>query len=166
MKPNIFFVLITSSGILFSCSGDIHSPNKISSKQKVEKRLTKDSKYQILVWDDYKIQESNGPDFTVYHIFPADTTDKKFGNAGLYFGGHPQRIQPDSDKKLIKDTLIAGTLLNKKISWTLFDYGSSISAETILEMGDYDKISAFAFGRSYSDIDSLIKVLESLEQKE
>ena len=56
--------------------------------------------------------------------------------------------------------------MGNKINWTIFDYGVSISVETILELGDYDKVSAFAHGRSYSDIDSLINVLESLKRKE
>ena len=56
-------------------------------------------------------------------------------------------------------------LLGKKVVWTVYDYGGDISAETILELGDYDKISGFAHGRKYSDIDSLISVIESLKQK-
>ncbi|HEX7902320.1 MAG TPA: hypothetical protein VF487_00475 [Chitinophagaceae bacterium] len=152
---------------LFSCSSSTNdNEDKILSKQKIVKSLGSNSAYQISVWENYSIEERNGPDFTVYYLYPADTTKELFGNGGIYFGGHPQRIQPDGDKKLIKDSLIVGNFLGKKVDWIIFDYGSSISAETILEMGDYEKISAFAYGHGYSDIDSLISVLESLKRKE
>ena len=168
MRPHLLMLLLISNCVfLFSCkSRTSNDENKISSKQKIVKRLAPNSEFQILIWTDYKIEERNGPDFTVYYFYPVDTTKKLFGTGGVYFGGHPQRIQPDGEKKLIKDSLVVGNLLGKKIDWTLFDYGSNITAETILEMGDYEKVSAFASGHSYSDIDSLIKVMESLTRKE
>ena len=168
MRAQILMHLLISLCIfLFSCSSRTNnSGNRISAKQKTVRWLASNSEYQISVWGNYSIEERNGPDFTVYYLYPADTTKKLFGNGGIYFGGHPQRIRPDGDKKLVKDSLITGTLLGKKVGWTIFDYGTSISAETILEMGDYEKISAFAHGYSYSDIDSLISVLESLKRKE
>jgi hypothetical protein len=150
--------------ILFSCNSRTNnSIDTITSRQKITKKLSSNSDYQISVWNDYSIEEKNGPDFTVYYLYPTDTTKKLFGNGGIYFGGHPERIQPDGDKKLIKDSLLNGNLLGKKTTWTIFDYGNSLSAETILEFGDYDKVSAFANGKSYSDIDSLIRILETLK---
>ena len=168
MRAQILMHLLISVCIfLFSCSSRTNdSGDKTSSIQKIVRRLTSNSEYQISVWGNYSIEERNGPDFTVYYFYPADTTKKLFGNGGIYFGGHPQHIRPDADKKLVKDSLIVGNLLGKKVDWTIFDYGTSISAETILEMGDYEKISAFAHGYSYSDIDSLISALESLKRKE
>jgi hypothetical protein len=158
----IIFLFFTF--IIFSCnSKSNNSIDKVTTRQKITKNLSSNSDYKISVWNDYSIEEKNGPDFTVYYLYPTDTSKKIFGNCGIYFGGHPERIRPDGDKKLIKDSLINGNMLGKKTSWTIFDYGNSLSAETILEFGDYDKVDAFANGQSYSDIDSLIKTLESLK---
>ena len=134
-----------------------------SARQKTTKRLASNSDYKISVWNGYSIEEKNGPDFTIYYLYPTDTTKKLYGNGGIYFGGYPQRIRSERDKKLIKDSLLNGTLLGRKIMWTIFDYGNSLSAETVLELGAHDKISAFASGQSYSDIDSLIRTFESLK---
>jgi hypothetical protein len=162
MRPQVLLFLFITF-LFFSCNSRTNnSIDTISTRQKITKKLSSNSDYHISVWNDYSIQERNGPDFTVYYLYPTDTTKKLFGNGGIYFGGHPKRIRPDGDKKLIKDSLINGNLLGKPITWTIFDYGNSISAETILELGDYEKISAFAYGQSYSDIDSLIRTLESL----
>lgn len=168
MRAQILVHLLISLCIfLFSCSSRINDTgDKILFKQKIVRSLASNSEYQISVWENYTIEERNGPDFTVYYLYPADTTKKLFGNGGIYFGRHPQRIRPDRDKKLIKDSLIVGNLLGKKVDWIIFDYGNSISAETISEMEDYMKISAFAYGHSYSDIDSLISILGSLKRKE
>jgi hypothetical protein len=150
--------------IFFSCkSRTNNSIDTITTRQKITKKLSSNSDYKISVWNDYSIEEKNGPDFTVYYLYPTDTTKKLFGNGGIYFGGYPERIRPDENKKLIKDSLLNGNLLDKKITWTIFDYGNSLSAETILELGDYDKVSAFVNGHSYSDIDSLIRILETLK---
>jgi hypothetical protein len=150
--------------ILFSCKSKTNnSIDTITTRQKITKKLSSSSDYKISVWNDYSIEEKNGPDFTVYYLYPTDTTKKLFGNGGIYFGGYPERIRPDENKKLIKDSLLNGNLLDKNITWTIFDYGKSLSAETILELGDYDKVSAFVNGHSYSDIDSLIRILETLK---
>jgi len=163
MRPHVLIFLFITL-LLFSCnSRTTNSIDTNSTRQKITKKLSSNSDYKISIWNDYSIEEKNGPDFTVYYLYPTDTTKKLFGNGGIYFGGHPQRIRPDGEKKLIKDSLLNGNLLGKKTTWTIFDYGSSLSAETILELGDYDKVSAFAYGHSYSDIDSLIKTLESLK---
>jgi hypothetical protein len=168
MRPHLSIFLFTAFCVLFvSCKSETNnSVDTISARQKITKKLSSNSDYQISVWNDYSIEEKNGPDFTVYYLYPTDTTKKLFGNAGIYFGGYPQRIRPDGDKKLVRESLISGNLLGKKIAWTIFDYGNSISAKTILELGDYDKVSAFAYGHSYSDIDSLTNVLESLKRKQ
>lgn len=150
--------------LLFSCNSKTkNSATTTPFKQKTTKRLSSNSNYQISIWDSYSIEDRNGPDFTVYYFYPTDTAKELFGNGGIYFGGHPQPIRPDGEKKLIGDSLSNGNLLGKKITWTIFNYGNTLSAETILELGDYDKVSAFAYGHSYSDIDSLIGILESLK---
>lgn len=161
MKPQI---LLFVTFVLFSCnSKKNNSTDKIATRQKITRKLSSNSDYQISVWNDYTIQEKNEPDFTVFYLYPTDTTKKLFGKGGIYFGGHPQQILPDIDKKLTKDSLLNGNLLGKKTTWTIFDYGNNLSAETILEFGNYSKISAFAYGHNYSDIDSLIRTLESLK---
>ena len=163
MRPHVLLPLFITF-LFISCNSRTNNIiDTDSTRQKITKQLSSNSDYKILLWNDYSIKERNGPDFTVYYLYPTDTTKKLSGNGGIYFGGHPQRIQPDGDKKLIKDSLMNGNLLGKKITWTIFDYGNSISAETILELGNYDKVSAFAYGQSYSDIDSLIRTLESLK---
>lgn len=157
--PSLFALFL-----FFSCNrGPNNSIDTNSPRQKVTKKLSSNSDYNISVWNDYTIEKKNGPDFTVYYLYPTDTTKKLFGNGGIYFGGNPQRIRPVGEKKLVKDSFLNGNLLGKPITWTIFDYGNSLSAETILELGDYEKVSAFAYGHSYSDIDSLIKTLESLK---
>lgn len=165
MKAFILVFLTLSFFIsFFSCgSGNNNAANTVLPGQKISKSLSSNSTYKISVWNNYSIEESIGPDFTVYYIVPGDTSKILFGTGGLYFGGHPQKIAPNEKKKLLKDSLLDGNLLGKKITWTIFDYGNTLSAETIVELGDYDKISAFAHGHSYSDIDSLISVLESLK---
>lgn len=157
--PSLFAIFL-----FFSCNrGTNNSIDTSSPRQKVTKKIFSNSDYNISVWNDYTIEEKKGPDFIVYYLYPTDTTKKLFGNGGIYFGRHPQQIRPVGEKKLVKDSLLNGNLLGKPITWTIFDYGNSLSAETILELGDYEKVSAFAYGHSYSDIDSLIKTLESLK---
>ncbi len=147
--------------ILFSCNNQ--SKKTIDSHVVAYRQEKVGGEYEISLPDYYRIEKRQGPDFEVYSLSPIDTS-KNISNGGIYFGGHPQRIAPLFDIKLRKDSLISGLLLGNKISWMIYEYDSLFSAQTILNLDDYLRVHAFTYATSYSQLDTLIKVMESLRK--
>jgi hypothetical protein len=47
-----------------------------------------DLNYTISIPRDYSIKENQGPDFSVFHFSPTDTTVKNKFSGGIYFGNY------------------------------------------------------------------------------
>jgi len=151
--------------MLFSCNS--HSKKATVSHPVTyrKEKLSSTSEFEITIPDYYKIEKHQGPDFEVYSLSPSDTS-KNFSNGGIYFGGHPQKITPLFEIKLKKDSLISGLLLGNKIEWTIYEYDSLFSAQTLLSLDNYLKIHAFTYATSYSQLDTLIRIMESLKKRQ
>jgi hypothetical protein len=161
LKSSIASIIFCS--ILFSC--DSHSKKAaVSTVTYRKEKLDSTSEYEITIPNYYRIQKKQGVDFEVYSLCPSDT-GKNFTNGGIYFGGHPQRIAPLFEIHLKKDSSRSGILLGNKIDWTIYEYDSLFSAQAVLNLNDYLKIHAFTYATSYSQLDTLIRIMESLNKR-
>lgn len=158
--PTVILLLLTIFCIvLFACSESVKTGD---AHLLVEKQIGNSEMY-ISLPGDYTIEETVGPDFTVCYFRPGDSTNKRIGSAGVYFGGHPNLFGPDTIT--CKNQSIDGMLLGRKTSWNVYDCDGKVSAETIVAFGEYDKVHAFATGKSLSETDSLIKLFATLRKK-
>ena len=138
------------------------SPDTTKNKLSNFKYLDSTSPYQIKIPENYKIKINKGEGFVEYYFYPIDSAHN-FGGAMFSFGGIDHRfIAPDQHKVLLADTSRSGILLNSKITWTIHKYDKSLSAQTSLNLSKTNELYASANADTNSNLDSMLKMLQSL----
>jgi hypothetical protein len=55
--------------------------------------------------------------------------------------------------------------MTKQATWNIYDCGKSVSAETVVALGEYEKIHAFMQCDNRIQADSLISLFATLKEK-
>lgn len=152
--------------IIFSCGNPEIEADEEYIKELVESRLG-GTQYYISLPKDYKLEESQGTDFTVYYFQPSDTTVKKFFAGGIYFGAYPSEFKP-VDNTCTTEKL-SGKLLDIETEWTLHSCNDSYQIQSVVEkapdLGYIEKVHAFGHGYSRKEINKLLSVFSTLKEK-
>jgi len=172
MKTNYqFHLTIISFALLIACNAQIKkNPENLvdsSFKKHLILRQIGKSKYFISIPANYKLEERNGPDFSVYYFKPADSTDIKYFSGGFYFGNYPSFFKPINNQ--CQTTSLQSKILNKLEEWTQYTCDSSYSVQVIINSGDdegwNEKIHAFGNAKSKEDVDKALLIFSTLLRK-
>lgn len=153
---------------LFSCTHTDTNKKEVAKKPEikyVEKELDSNWIYHVLVPENYAIHKSGAIDFFSYALDAPDSAANNFGKAAIFFSknlGGP--IYPRSTVKLLKDTLIAGKLLNYPVSWRVFQYEGMITGEIVFDPNGAKDIGAIISAANFSNLDSLMRIVSSLRK--
>jgi len=125
------------------------------------------SQFVISIPDNYSIVESQGPDFNVYYLQPADTTNKMLFSAGIYLGNNPSsfgKLKTGCTQEKRK-----GEVLETKNEWTVYNCSGQFFLETIVEnkyhQGGDDFIHVFGNAPNEKDADHIIAIFSTLIKK-
>lgn len=166
-----FLAIIAFSTLIISCNNSTQdSENKEAQENGYINSLIETplgyGDYKISIPEDYIIEETEGPDFWVYYIYPKDTTDLSSFRAGLYLGGHPSEFSAENDD--CSTEKIFGKILEQNKSWTVYRCDGTISIQAIvdgeLDQGYQLRIHAFGNCASEEDMDKLLKVFSTLNK--
>ncbi len=155
----LFMVLIFS----YSCN------SKIDQEYIKSLHLTSvpHSAFEISIPDHYSLVESQGPDFNVYYLQPADTTDKKLFSAGMYLGNNPSTF--GKTKTGCKQEKRKTEVLETKNEWTVYNCNGQFFLETIVEnkyhQGGDDFIHIFGNATNESDAEHILAIFSTLIKK-
>lgn len=165
MKLNLYILIIISSivSVAFSCGSSRKNISDIEAAHNLKEKKLDRIGYYISIPQGYKIVETEGVDFYVYHFQPKDTTTKNLLTGGLYYGGYPSEMEPED--KSCKTEVIEADLLNKNVDWQVFDCNNAYSVQTIIELDDWAKFHAFGNAQSEEDVQTLIEIYSTLRKK-
>jgi len=126
-----------------------------------------DLNYTISIPRDYSIKENQGPDFSVFHFSPTDTTVKNKFSGGIYFGNYPTKFSSPSDT--CKKEIIQGDILDSNADWTVYHCSGTFSIQTIIAsksgQGWNNQIHAFGHGTGKSELSKIQKIYSTLHKK-
>jgi len=121
--------------------------------------------YKISIPENYIIDETEGPDFWVYYIYPEDSTDLSSFRGGLYLGGHPSEFSAENED--CSTEKMFGKILEQNKSWTVYNCDGTISIQTIvdgeLDQGYQLRIHAFGNCATEEDMKNLFKVFSTMK---
>ena len=164
LKAILVFILLLF--VTFSCRNQSDEINPMYLKSLVKTQV-EHSNLMISIPPDYKIIERQGPDFSVYYIYPSDTTLKTKFTAGLYLGNNPSNFP--AKKANCKEETIKGKVFNIDQNWMMYNCEEVYSIQTMIENkyseGWNDKIHAFGNANSKSDITKILAIFSTLTKK-
>ena len=174
MKSLVLTCLLFSPLLTFiSCTRTVNTNTVAETRDSIVKApLTAtsigESNYLISIPANYKITETEGPDFTVYYFNSSDSTDTVSFSGGMYFGNHPSKFKPANDS-CITDVL-TGSILESNAEWTVYNCKGLYSVQAIAESksGEHwnELVHAFGNGTSDTDIELIIDIFATLKKKE
>jgi hypothetical protein len=152
--------------IAFSCSNQSDVINPLYLKSLVKKQV-EHSNLMISIPPDYTIKENQGPDFSVYYIYPTDTTIKNKFTAGMYLGNNPSNFPAKSPN--CKEKTVDGKVFGSPQKWTVYNCESVYSLQTTINNkfseGWNEKIHAFGNTNSEDDINKIVAIFSTIEKK-
>lgn len=174
MRASVYSLFVFSALLVFvSCSNNVNTDSVSETKDNVvktpliETQIGK-SGYFISIPANYTIVESEGPDFYVYYIQTADSTDTVSFSAGMYFGNHPGKFGPANDS-CIAD-VIDGNILESNAEWTVYNCKGAYSVQAIADSksgeGWNSLVHAFGNGSSESDVHEVVDIFATLRKKQ
>lgn len=162
---NSFCLFILISVITLSC-GKRNAGCKLYMTQPhlkyIERELDSNWIYQVTIPENYRIEKSGFIDYFVYSLIAPDSAINNFGKAEIHYSKNLYNTLQRPNFVPTKDSSISGEVLNTPITWTIFQYDSTVSAETFIEDDD---IGITVTSTNYSHLDSLIRIISSLKEK-
>jgi hypothetical protein len=131
--------------------------------ERVLRRIDENRSCRITVTDGYAMSTQQGPDFSVVTITKIVALGNRAAGIGVYFGHHPRHhYSQEEESPEVKKT--PGKLLGKDVRWHTWwnKEKSSKTAETIFEADDHLQLHVFAFGADEAEVDSLLKMVDTL----
>ncbi|WP_286840838.1 MULTISPECIES: hypothetical protein [Sphingobacterium] len=171
MQLTMIVLLTTSTLTSFGQNNDHksvdHSVDTTFVKS-LEERQLGGSKYSISLPTDYAMNETNGEDFSVYHFYPADTTDHTGFSGGLYFGNHPSQFPAKS--RSCKTEHLKIEIFGQDVSWTIYNCNEDYSIQSIMYSksgeGWNELVHMFGKAKSTKDLDKLLFIFKTMKKKE
>lgn len=153
----------------------INSCNQLSSEKlpPVEKKelkyvqttLDTFTNYQITIPENYVIHTYTGFDTITDSLIVVDSSICNFGNVEIIFTLNNSKIFPRIYTKILKDSTRIGEILNSPVEWKIFEFENCITAQASERFKNiHNGIEVFAKATSYSNIDSLIKIVSSIKK--
>jgi len=166
MRLTIFFGTLVTIALLASCKNSNSNSDNVTKgflDSLTEKQILN---YKISIPSDYSIKESEGADFTVFHLAPTDTTIKHKFSGGIYFGNYPNKFSSPSGT--CKNEIIKGDILDGYAYWAVYNCDGDFSVQTITAsksgQGWNNQIHAFGRGKSKSEIFKILKIYSTLKK--
>jgi hypothetical protein len=166
MPNKIIPILLIVSFIFPSCKpGGRKSafPDASAFKKTLIKKQVPGTNYFISLPANYIIKKSNGPDFSVYYFYSADTTNHTSFLGGFYLGNSPGAFATDS----CKQSQLKSYLLGAQQDWTLYNCNNRYIIQIITNSrSKYDWarfIHAFGSCKSMAELNKLFDVYSTLE---
>jgi len=120
--------------------------------------------YVISIPADYKITESNGPDFSVYYIHRKDSTIKGGFSATMYLGNAPSLFSTDKGCKPAHST---STVLDDYAQWDVYGCNNRFFVQTIVKNkknnGWDSMVHAAGRAKSKAGIDTVLYIFSTLK---
>ena len=165
MKLNLYIIIIITSilGVAFSCGSSRKNISEVEAVHNLKKKKLDRIGYYISIPQEYKIIETEGVDYYVYHFQPKDTTEENLFTGGLYYGSYPSKIE--FEDKSCKTEIIEAHLLNEDVDWHVVDCNNTYSVQTIIKLDDWAKFHDFGNAHSKEDVQTLIEIYSTLRKK-
>jgi hypothetical protein len=172
VSTKMLFMFCAALLLLPSCSNpDANQTASVIDENNFSGSLTEKQigtgNYYIAIPTDYVIRETEGPDFFVYYIAPADTNAKRNFYGGIYFGNHPNNFEADNDS--CKNESLTGQLLGDKVEWTTYNCQGDYTIQTIIDNKSGEewngKIHAFGGAVSKNELSKVLAIFATLKRK-
>ena len=118
------------------------------------------SGYFIDLPSTHKIDSQPGIDFKVYYFTPFDTTLNR-GEAGIYFGTHPDEAPPSREytKKEFSQVWLGQT-----VKWNEYTTNAYTQRETFVNMADSSMIHCWCYSDNNSDLEKLFLMVNTISK--
>jgi hypothetical protein len=125
------------------------------------------TQYYISLPENYTLEESEGPDFSVFYFYPKDSSARGVFNGGIYIGGYPSEFEPQGED--CRAEKMTSNVFEKSRDWTVYNCSGEYSIQTIVDYkykdGYEEKIHVFGNSSSKSEINKLLTVFSTLTVK-
>ena len=162
----VVFFLSGCGGTSSKQTGNSLPINSLFISELTERQLGK-SHYWISIPADYFIDVLEGPDFDVYYFLPTDTTAQTLFMAGVYFGNHPSKFNPDNDS--CKTEKEQSEIFGENVEWTLYNCNGKYSIQTIVDSKSGEPWNEYihAFGRanSIAELPKLFDIFRTIRKE-
>lgn len=154
--------LVFMAVIMFSCREKRICCAFPPPVQYVETKLDSNWIYQVTIPENYRIQKSGAIDYFVYSIIGPESDFYNFGTAEIHYSKNMDNTLQRPSIVSLKDSSTNGEVLNIPVTWTIFQYDNTVSAETMI---DEEDLGIMVTSTNYQHLDSLIRVVSSLKKK-
>ena len=122
--------------------------------------------FAISIPGNYKIDQHQGEDFTVFYFSPKDSGSMNSYSGGVYFGNFPSEFGFSLDS--CQSQKIQDVLLGRRVDWKLYSCADSYLFETVIDNqpnhGWDEKIHAFGQCKNEGDIKKILFIFSTLKQ--
>jgi len=126
------------------------------------------TQYVIRLPKDYRLEEKEGPDFSVYFFSLTDTTAKADFHGGFYLGNYPSLFDHENDS--CAHEAIQAEVLDIPSEWTLYDCQHGFSFQTIVATNSPERWDSYihAFGHGVDDdaLTKMVTIFSTLKRKD
>src|SRR5690348_1332248 len=174
MKNAVIIMSLIISGLTIIIGCQETSKNKKQNvsentpgKTQLAQNRIGNSNYYISIPRDYILKENEGPDFSVFYFYPADTTNQPPFAGGIYFGNFPTMFNPENDSCKVKDITIK--FLDSLANWSVYECPGKYFVQTIAEIKDSadwsEKIHAFGNAKTKEGLNTVLEIFGTMKNK-